>query len=134
MPDIIARQADGWNAIFLTIDEYRERRDAMRRACEAIGRDPSSLVLSFGQRVSVDADERRAERRAAEQYERNGVAFDDHVRDRFIFGTPLQVAEKINAFKELGVDQFILWHEPPFDAEAEDQIRQFSESVMPLVR
>jgi len=134
MPNIIARQADGWNAIFLSFDEYRERLDAMRRACEEIGRDPASLVLSFGQRVSVDADERRAEKRAAEQYERNGVAFDDQLRQRFIYGTPLQVAEKINAFKELGVDQFILWHEPPFDAEAEDQIRQFSESVMPLVR
>jgi len=106
----------------------------MRRACEDIGRDPSSLKLSFGQRVSVDADERRAEQRAADQYERNGVPFDDNLRDHFIFGTPLQVAEKISAFKELGVDQFILWHEPPFDAEADDQIRQFSESVMPLLR
>jgi hypothetical protein len=36
--------------------------------------------------------------------------------------------------KDIGVQQFILWHELPFDAEAEDQIRQFSESVMPLVR
>ena len=134
MRDIIARQADGWNAIFMSFDEYREKLDAVRAACEAIGRDPSTLTLSFGQRVSVDADERRAEQRAAEQYERNGVAFDEQMRSRFIFGTPLQVAEKINAFKELGVDQFILWHEPPFDAEAEDQIRQFSESVMPLVR
>ena len=134
MPSIIARQADGWNAIFLSFDEYRERLDAMRRACEEIGRDPSTLTLSFGQRVCVDADERRAEQRAADQYERNGVPFDDQLRQRFIFGTPLQVAEKVNAFKELGVDQFILWHEPPFDAEAEDQIRQFSESVMPLVR
>jgi alkanesulfonate monooxygenase SsuD/methylene tetrahydromethanopterin reductase-like flavin-dependent oxidoreductase (luciferase family) len=133
MPNIIARQADGWNAIFLSIDEYRERLDSMRRACEAIDRDPASLVLSFGGRVSVDADARRAEARAAEQYERNGVAFDEHVRERFIYGTPLQVAEKINAFKELGVGQFILWHEPPFDAEAEDQLRQFSESVMPLL-
>jgi len=134
MPGIIARQADGWNAIFLSLDEYRERLAAMRRACEDIGRDPSSLKLSFGQRVSVDADERRAEQRAADQYERNGVPFDDNLRDHFIFGTPLQVAEKISAFKELGVDQFILWHEPPFDAEADDQIRQFSESVMPLLR
>ena len=133
MPELIARQADAWNAIFLSFDEYRERLGAMRRACEEIGRDPATLTLSFGQRVSVDADERRAEQRAAEQYERHGVAFDEQLRSRFIFGTPLQVAEKVNAFKELGVDQFILWHEPPFDAEAEDQIRQFSESVMPLV-
>jgi alkanesulfonate monooxygenase SsuD/methylene tetrahydromethanopterin reductase-like flavin-dependent oxidoreductase (luciferase family) len=134
MPNIIARQADGWNAIFLSFEEYQARLIEMRRACEEIGRDPGTLGLSFGQRVSVDADERRAEARAIEQYERNGVAFDEQLRSRYIFGTPLQVAEKINAFKELGVDQFILWHELPFDSEAEDQIRQFSESVMPLVR
>jgi alkanesulfonate monooxygenase SsuD/methylene tetrahydromethanopterin reductase-like flavin-dependent oxidoreductase (luciferase family) len=134
MPNIIARQADGWNAIFLSYDEYFERLQSMRRACEEVGRDPGTLQLSFGQRVSVDADERRAERRAVEQYERNGVAFDETMRSRFIFGTPLQVAERINRFRELGVAQFILWHELPFDAEAEDQIRQFSESVMPLIR
>jgi alkanesulfonate monooxygenase SsuD/methylene tetrahydromethanopterin reductase-like flavin-dependent oxidoreductase (luciferase family) len=134
MPDLIARQADGWNAIFLSFDEYRERLDAMRRACEAVGRDPASLTLSFGQRVCVDADEKRAERRARDQYERNGVPFDAQLRQRFIYGSPLQVAEKINAFAELGVSQFVLWHELPFDAEAEDQIRAFSESVMPLVR
>jgi F420-dependent oxidoreductase-like protein len=134
MPELIARQADGWNAIFLSYHEYRERLEAMRRACEEIGRDPSSLTLSFGQRVSVDADAKRAEARAIEQYERNGIPFDEQLRSRFIFGTPMQVAEQILALRDLGVSQFILWHELPFDAEAEDQIRQFSESVMPLVR
>jgi F420-dependent oxidoreductase-like protein len=134
MPEIIARQADGWNAIFLSLEEYRERLEAMRRACERVGRDPATLALSFGQRVSVDADARRAERRARDQYERHGVAFDEQMRERFIFGTPLEVAEKVNAFRELGVSQFILWHELPFDAEAEDQIRQFAETVVPLLR
>lgn len=134
LPRIVARQADGWNAIFLTLDEYRERLDAMHRACEEIGRDPKSLTLSFGQRVSVDSDAKRAEDRARLQYERHGVPFDEQIRSRFIVGTPLQVAEQIRAFQELGVEQFICWHEPPFDAEAEDQIRQFAETVMPLLR
>lgn len=133
MPEIIARQADGWNAIFLSYEEYCARLDAMHRACEKIGRDPKSLALSFGQRVCVDEDAKRAEQRARDQYERHGVPFDETIRSRFIFGTPLQVAEQVKAFKDLGVSQFILWHEPPFDAEAEDQLRAFSESVMPLV-
>lgn len=134
LPDIVARQADGWNAIFLSVPEYRERLAVMRRACETAGRDPATLRLSFGQRVSVDRDERVAEERARLQYERHGVAFDEHIRQRFVFGTPLQVAEQIAAFRDLGVEQLILWHEPPFDAEAEDQLREFTETVAPLLR
>lgn len=133
LADIIARQADGWNAVFLSLAEYKERLEIMRRACEEAGRDPSTLTLSFGQRVSVDADAKRAEERARRQYEDHGVPFDDNIRERFIYGTPLQVAEQIGAFRDLGVEQFVAWHEPPFDTEAEDQVRQLAETVMPLV-
>ena len=57
------------------------------------------------------------------QYERYGVPFDDVVRSRFIFGSAIEVAEQVRAFRDLGVGQFVLWHEPPFDSDAEDQIR-----------
>lgn len=130
---IAAEHADGWNAVFSTYDEYRAHMERFDRACEESGRDPRTLARSFGQRVSVDRDEKRAEERARIQYERHGVPFDEHARERFIFGTPLQVAEKVAAFRELGVSQFVLWHEPPFDIEAEDQIREFAETVVPLV-
>lgn len=131
---IVAAKADGWNTIFVTLDEYRDHLDRVRRACDEIGRDHKTLRLSFGQRVSVDRDERRAEQRARAQYERNDVPFDEHIRERFIFGNALQVAERIAAFRDLGVEQFVLWHEPPFDAEAEEQIREFAETVFPLLR
>lgn len=130
---IAAAHADGWNAIFVTPDEYRAHLARVRQACEDIGRDPETLRLSFGQRVSVDRDEHRAESRARAQYETHGVPFDDHIRERFLFGSPLQVAEQVASFRDLGVEQFILWHEPPFDAEAEDQLRAFAETVTPLL-
>lgn len=133
LPRIVAAKADGWNSIFLSFGEYKERLDIVRRTCEEIGRDPNTLRLSFGQRVSVDADAKIAEERARLQYERHGVPFDEAIRSRFIFGTPLQVVEQISALRDLGVEQFILWHEPPFDAEAEDQLRAFSETVVPLL-
>ncbi|MBI4728123.1 MAG: TIGR03560 family F420-dependent LLM class oxidoreductase [Acidobacteria bacterium] len=134
IPGIVARQADGWNAVFLSLAEYRERLDRMRRACEEAGRDPATLRLSFGQRVSVNRDAKVAEERARLQYERHGVPFDEQIRKRFIFGAPLQVVEQVAVLRDLGVEQFILWHEPPFDAEAEDQLREFAETVVPLLR
>ncbi|MGZ4121135.1 MAG: LLM class flavin-dependent oxidoreductase [Actinomycetota bacterium] len=133
LPQIAAEHADGWNAIFLSLDEYKTHLERVRSACERIGRDPATLRLSFGQRVSVDRDAKRAEDRARAQYERHGVPFDDVLRSRFIFGTPLQVAEQVGALREVGIDQFVLWHEPPFDADAEDQIREFAETVVPLL-
>lgn len=130
---IVAEKADGWNTIFLSFDEYVERLEAMHRACEAAGRDPATLRLSFGQRVSVDRDPKAAEERARLQYERNGVPFDATIRSRFIFGTPDGVAEQIARFRDRGVEQFIVWHEPPFDAEAAEQLEAFAETVMPLL-
>ena len=134
LPSIAATYADGWNAIFTTIDQYRDHVARVDQACEEIGRDPGTLIRSFGQRVCVDRDAKRAEGRARAQYERHGVPFDDTVRNRFVFGTALQVAEEIGRFRDLGVGQFILWHEPPFDADADEQIREFAETVFPLLR
>lgn len=134
LPAIAAAKADGWNAIFTTLEEYRGHLERVNRACEEIGRDPVTLKKSFGQRVVVDRDAKRAEARARATYEQHGIPFDQHVRERFIFGSPLQVAEQIAAFRDLGVSQFIQWHEAPFDADGEEQIREFSETVMPLLR
>ena len=133
LPAVAAGHADGWNAIFVSFQEYEGHLERVRAACEAIGRDPASLALSFGQRVSVDRDSKRAEERARLQYERHGVPFDEAIRSRFIFGSAIQVAEQVRALRDLGVGQFVLWHEPPFDAEAEDQIREFAETVVPLL-
>jgi len=133
LPKVAAAHADGWNAIFTSFDEYRVVLDRVRAECEARGRDPRTLALSFGQRVSVDRDEKRAEERARMQYERHGVPFDETLASRFIFGSAIQVAEQVRAFRDLGVGQFVLWHEPPFDADAEDQIREFAETVIPLL-
>jgi F420-dependent oxidoreductase-like protein len=134
LPAIAAKHADGWNAIFTSLEEYKGHLGRVRAACEEAGRDPATLALSFGQRVSVDSDSKRAEERARMQYERHGVPFDEVMRSRFIFGSAMQVAEQVRALRDLGVGQFVLWHEPPFDSDAEDQIREFAETVVPLLR
>lgn len=132
IPEAIVK-ADGWNAIFLTLEEYRAHLARVHRACEQAGRDPATLRLSFGQRVIVDADAAKAEERARAMYERWNAPFDDYLRDRFFFGDPATVAEQIAAFRDLGVEQFVAWHEPPFDDDAEEQVRALAETVMPLL-
>lgn len=135
MPRIVASHADGWNAIFLTLDEYRGHAERVARACEAVGRDPATVRRSFGQRVTVARTREEAEARARAIYDRHGAPWDDAIRDRYFFGSPDDVAAQIADLRDLGVEQFIAWHEPPFDdPEAEEQVVTFAEDVMPLVR
>jgi alkanesulfonate monooxygenase SsuD/methylene tetrahydromethanopterin reductase-like flavin-dependent oxidoreductase (luciferase family) len=42
---IVAERADGWNMTG-TLSEFVERRDALMRHCEAVGRDPETIEIS----------------------------------------------------------------------------------------
>jgi alkanesulfonate monooxygenase SsuD/methylene tetrahydromethanopterin reductase-like flavin-dependent oxidoreductase (luciferase family) len=131
---IVARAADGWNVVFTTYDEYAEHLARVRASCEEFGRDPAALRLSFGQRVVVEDTHERAEQRAREMYDRSGVPWDDYVRARVVFGTAAGVAEQVARFRDLGVEQFILWYEPPIaDARPQEQIERFARDVVPLL-
>src|SRR5207248_11595880 len=48
--DLCARKADGWNASWSAGDEerYRERATVLDRACERVGRDPTTVTRSLG--------------------------------------------------------------------------------------
>ncbi len=63
--------------------------------------------------------------------------FDDLTRDRFLFGSPDQVAEQIIGYnKRLGVNTMILgvhWAGMPH-AQVEDTLHLFAEDVMPMVK
>lgn len=134
IPSIVAEHADGWNVVLTTVEEYAGHVERVRAACEAAGRDPSSVRFSFGQRVVVEATREAAEARARAMYEPHGAAFDDFVRERVIFGAPADVAEQIARFRDLGVADFVLWHEPPMDdPNAAEQIEAFMRDVAPLL-
>src|SRR4051812_23889009 len=68
---LVADGADGWNTCWTwTPDAYRERLDVLERACDEIGRDPSTVWRSLGLYTLCGENERdlarRFERMAAE--------------------------------------------------------------------
>jgi alkanesulfonate monooxygenase SsuD/methylene tetrahydromethanopterin reductase-like flavin-dependent oxidoreductase (luciferase family) len=134
IPAIVAAHADGWNVVFTTFDEYAGHLARVRAACEQAGRDPAAVRLSFGQRVVVARTREAAEQRARDMYEAHGAPFDDFVRERVIFGAPDDVAAEVARFRDLGVEDFVLWHEPPMDdPDAGEQIEAFARDVAPLL-
>jgi alkanesulfonate monooxygenase SsuD/methylene tetrahydromethanopterin reductase-like flavin-dependent oxidoreductase (luciferase family) len=115
-----ARVADGWNMSWLgSIDRYRERVIVAETACESAGRDPATLRRSVGAYVLVGSDDGDARARYDRLKDRtpagvlqsatgsSGVSWDEFRRDH-LAGTVAEVADRLGALKELGVEEVIV--------------------------
>lgn len=111
---LVARLADGWNTAWRwTPEAYADRVAAARRACERVGRDPSTLRLSVGLFTVLGSDDADLERRYALMAERlpPGVAAQmplETLRRECLAGTPEEVLERLGRFAELGVEELIV--------------------------
>ncbi len=111
---LAARYADGWNTVWRwSPGAYAERAAAMRRACEAEGRDPATLRLSVGLYslvgetqgdVAALFDEARAGFPGGAM---RGETLETWCAET-LSGTPEQAIERALAFEELGVEELIV--------------------------
>jgi F420-dependent oxidoreductase-like protein len=118
-PALAARYADEFNAAFG--GGFRERFDRFRRACEAIGRDPSTARLSVVVPVACGTDQAEAERRSQ-------VIGSPALLAAAARGTPEQVADQLAACKDEGADTIYLHI---FDIEDLEHIRLLGAEVLP---
>ena len=63
-PALAARFAAEYNAPFMPVERFVEQRQRVATACEAIGRDPSTIRTTTAQVVCLGADEAEFARRA----------------------------------------------------------------------
>ncbi|GAA0992636.1 LLM class F420-dependent oxidoreductase [Subtercola frigoramans] len=102
-PVLAARFATEFNIPFAELDSIAAQFGRVRAACEAIGRNPDSLVYSAALVVAVGSDEREFARRAAaigrepEELRRHGIA-----------GTASEAIDRIGALRESGVERLYL--------------------------
>jgi F420-dependent oxidoreductase-like protein len=122
-PRLAARFADEFNTPFHSLDAARAQFGRVRAACEAAGRDPSSMVLSAALTVCVGRDQAEVERRAA--------AIGRPVDRIDLAGTPEQVAEKLRAFAEAGAARAYL---QVLDLADLDHVRLIGAEVAPLLQ
>jgi alkanesulfonate monooxygenase SsuD/methylene tetrahydromethanopterin reductase-like flavin-dependent oxidoreductase (luciferase family) len=120
---LAAAFADEYNTSDRRVAETRRIHDAVRRACERGGRDPSTMVWSAEQVVCCGRTEADITRRAAAI--RRDVA---ELRENGLAGTPDEVLEKLGRFAENGVDRFYL---QVLDLSDLDHLRFIAEAVLP---
>jgi F420-dependent oxidoreductase-like protein len=124
-PRLAATFADEFNLPFSSLDDTEAQYGRVRAACEAQGRDPSTLTLSTAQVVCCGMDEAEVERRAAAIGRKP-----DELRAHGAAGTPEEVVERLAAYAAIGAGTVYL---QVLDLNDLDHLRLLSERVLPHV-
>lgn len=94
---LAVRYADWWNLPDAPAPVYAQRVAALRELCEAAGRDPNTLRLTWFGRLAVARSEAAAEALSGGRWTRQNA----------IVGTPAQAIEQLQEFQALGVSYFM---------------------------
>ncbi|MDQ4143070.1 MAG: LLM class flavin-dependent oxidoreductase [Actinomycetota bacterium] len=142
-----ARNADGWNFSWLgDFGAYAERSAATDRACETVGRDPSTLRRSVGAYVLAGEDDRDARRRLERLVERTptgvlrgsdtgtGVSWERFSGSR-VTGTPSEVIDRLGSLERFGVEEVIVsLGALPFQVADEEDVQFVGEEIASALR
>jgi len=110
---------------FETVAESAAAFSRVREACQAAGRDPSSVIYSVAQTVCCGKDEAEFRRRAA------AIGWDPaDLRDRGVGGTPGEVAAKLAEFAQIGAERVYL---QVLDLHDLDHLALIAADVVPQV-
>ncbi|GAA1166867.1 LLM class F420-dependent oxidoreductase [Ornithinimicrobium humiphilum] len=103
-PALTARFADEFNMAFPTIEDTVAQFARVDRACEAIGREPSSVLRSVALVACVGRDEAEVRRRA------DAIGRDvDELRANGLAGTPAEVVDRLGTWRErTGAERYYL--------------------------
>jgi F420-dependent oxidoreductase-like protein len=124
-PALAAAYADEFNLPFVPLEQGLEQNERVRRACEAVGRDPSSMVFSSALVLCVGADEAEVTRRA------KAIGHDEaELRADHLAGTVEEVVDKIGRYAESGQTRLYL---QTLDLQDLDHLRLVAADVMPKV-
>jgi alkanesulfonate monooxygenase SsuD/methylene tetrahydromethanopterin reductase-like flavin-dependent oxidoreductase (luciferase family) len=120
---LAVRYADEYNAPFRAAETTQEIHDRVRRACEAEGRDPGSLVYSAAQVICCGITQEEIASRAAA----TGRDLSE-LRENGFAGTPQEILDKIGTFADHGVERLYLQF---LDLTDLDHLQLVAESVQP---
>jgi F420-dependent oxidoreductase-like protein len=124
-PRLAARYAAEFNVPFAPPEAFGGQVANVRAACEADGRDPSSMVFSVATVVCCGAEESVLERRA----KKIGQPL-DQLRKTAAAGTPDEVIAQLRRFADDGATRAYL---QVLDMADHDQLHLLGEAVLPEV-
>lgn len=135
---LVARYADVWNALALSLDAFRERSARLDDLAYDAGRDPTAIRRTMMLPLYYGEDRSALDRRLAFRHSRENLAgksLDEVVEQLFttgraIVGTPDTVVAQIQACAAAGVEELMLQY---FDQEDIAGLQSFARTVLPRV-
>lgn len=102
-PALAARYAAEFNLPFGTRERFTEQVGRVAAACEAIGRDPGTMINGCALIAVVGTDDAEVARRAA------AVGREvDELKENGLCGTPGEVVERLQSWRSLGAERVYL--------------------------
>ncbi|MFN8526877.1 MAG: LLM class flavin-dependent oxidoreductase [Chloroflexota bacterium] len=120
---IVAQYADWHNCPGVSIEDARRKLEVLRSHCDAVGRDYSSIKKTGSVSCLAVAPTRAEAERAAQ-------ASPFFNANTAIFGEPEEVADRLRAYGELGMEHMIIRFA---DFPKIDGAMLFCEKVLPLI-
>lgn len=138
MTRLTAKYADGWNAAGaggLDGDVFRQKLAGLRDGIKSEGRDPDQFEITYSATVMVARDTAEAERFVDLLAGLPPGVPRGEVRNRFVVGTPDQVADILRRPLAWGVNHLICGiGAQPFSLWSDDMLDLFAREVMPRIR
>lgn len=122
-PALAAKYAHEFNGFYSEPTVLGERLARVREACERIGRDPASMVMSIAGTTAVGATEDAVQRRA----ERAGSTA-SRIREVGFGGTAAEVVDRLGELREAGVSRIYF---QVLDLEDLDQLDYLAREIVP---
>jgi alkanesulfonate monooxygenase SsuD/methylene tetrahydromethanopterin reductase-like flavin-dependent oxidoreductase (luciferase family) len=127
---LAAREADGWNAAYVSAEEYGRLGGVLERWCEKEARDVTEIERSVNLSFNLWSDPAAAEREEAQLRAQWGPAA-ERILAGSLRGTPDEAAEKIAAYVEAGAQGVNVALRAPWDSGALDR---YVAEVVPELR
>lgn len=116
---IAAREADGWNAAYVSPEEFRRLSGVLDEWCDREGRDPSTVRRAVNLQFMLSVDESSAAQ-TRKQVEDQWGQLAPRVMSGGLAGTPDQAVERIAEYVDAGADAVNVALRAPWPAEALD--------------
>jgi F420-dependent oxidoreductase-like protein len=124
---LVARFADACNVGGGYPDVIRQKLEVLKRHCDTLGRDYDSIIKSTSADPVVIIDNERDREKTIAGIK--GYAPDNQFMKNPWVGTVDQITERLHAVIEAGADYIIC--KMPYAAYDHDQVRRFSEEIIP---
>ena len=147
MLEAVARYAQGWNSVPVSVADLKQRLQLLAKACEDVGRPYDEIEKSLEMQILIAPDVEGIRSKLQHMLALNPPATDDPQMQAFLssqtdtppealtrmtlVGTPDQVVDQIQAYVDLDVSHFLLWF---LDAPDEAGLRLFIDQVAPHCR